>query len=175
VILLLLACASPRPWTEAEVLAGARAHADKNGDGTVAADELPAGKGVDTNRDGKVDDAELRAWMVKAAAEWRAPGWTPPGGGAPAAPPASEGWMILETLRLEALAADPAAAVPTVADMDRLRNASRLDDPMGQWAVNRIKDACDKAGVAFPKGLLLEPNGPPPTGAPARPQPPSRP
>lgn len=167
-ILLLLACASPRPWTEAEVLAGARARADKNGDGTVAADEIPAAKGVDVNRDGRVDDAELRAWMVKAAAEWRAPGWTPPGGGAPASPPASEGWMILETLRQEALAADPAAAVPTVADMDRLRTASRLDDPMGQWAVNRIKDACDKAGVAFPKGLLLEPTGPVPNAGPVR-------
>ena len=83
--------------------------------------------------------------------------------------------MILETLRQEVLAVDPAADVPTSAQLDPMRGVSRLDDAQAQWALDRLKTACDKVNIPFPKGLLIQPNGPIPGFAPPTQVPPPRP
>lgn len=160
ILAMLLACVTPE-WSASAVLAGARAHADRNHDGTITADELDA----DTDKDGAVSNAELQVWIRERGERWHVPGWDPPR--RPLVEPHGIGWQVVMTLREEVRHAAPAADLPTDAELEAIAHAP-LDDAAVQALIARLQPAASAAGVAIPAGVVVpvRPDAAPPGGTP---------
>lgn len=162
-LLLLFACATPE-WTTTAVLSGARAHADRDHDGTITDAELPA----DADKDGAVSDAELTTWIQERGAKWHVPGWNPPRRAL--VEPHGIGWQVVMTLREEVRHAEPAAALPSDAELEAIAHAP-LSDAAVQALIARLQPAAAAAGVAVPAGVLVPVRDAAETGDAAEPKP----
>ena len=171
-ILLLLACATPR-WTLDGTVAPARARLDSNHDGRVDSAEYarvafaaPPFDTVDVDHDGDLSTAELRTFVYAtdpatflAAGPERPPdppalapraGLTPkdlPGTAVP------DGYYVLLVLRDEIVAANPQADVPTEESLQEIGRSEPLDGPRAVVALRQLEDAAAAAHLEFPAAL----------------------
>jgi hypothetical protein len=162
ILLLLLACDRPA-WTVEGALAPGYARFDTDGDGAVSQAEyerlafaMPPFAKVDGDGDGAIAPAEMTAWIGET--DPRDVAHTLEGREKQKMPElddrrAAAGWLVAEALRQEVLAVNPAAPVPTDAEMAAIHDVAATDDPAVRALLARIEAASAAEGLAFPGAL----------------------
>ena len=161
-LVALLGCAPPPPWTTVDVMAPHRARLDTNGDGRVAEDEYtrtrwkgPAFTAVDTDHDGDLSTAELLAEFYGQPAttfDGRVEADALPGSPMPElAAGQRDVWEVL-TLMGDALIAegemgpDPRAVSAAV-------SSGRMDSLQTRLVLGVLRDRWAAHGWVWPDGL----------------------